>query len=213
MNLAFNSKKILICGQSGQGKSTYFARLLANAHTYYGKVFVYDHQGEMAVRLNKPSAFTPDDLGKQFEQGFVCFDPSELFQGDLCSGWDFFCEWVFERCQKNIGCPKLIAVDEIQMLSSTAEQSWEQCCVVETGRKWELDFLAVSQQLNLIHNRLRNQLNEMVVFRQEEKLILDVLKQKGFDIDEVAALQKGHFILKSFQTGEIIRGSIDLTRR
>lgn len=213
MNLAHNSSKILITGQSGQGKSTYFARFLQNSfRTIYDKIFIFDHIGELSFRLNVSPALTEEDLGQQFEQGLVCFDPSHLFPGDTDFAWNFFCEWCFERAARNPGQTKLIAVDELQMFASTAALSWEQCLVVETGRKYELDFCAISQQLNLVHNRLRNQLTEMVVFRTEDKLVLDVLEDKGFVIDRVRNLQKGQYYIKNFQTGVEEISQIDLQK-
>lgn len=214
MNLAHQSSKILVTGQSGQGKSTYFARFLSNAYrTLYEKIFVYDHVGEISARLNIPPAYTEDDLSRAWEAGFICFDPAQLFPGETDCGWNFFCEWVFARCQNNMGYAKLLAVDELQMFSSTANLSWEQCCVVETGRKYELDFLAISQQMNLIHNRLRNQLTEIVTFRQEDKLIIDALEERGFEESELRSLQKGEFLIRNFQNGSYLKSRIDLTQQ
>ena len=214
MNLAHNSNKILVTGQSGQGKSTYFARFLSNAYrTIYQKIFVYDHIGEISTRLAISPCYSEDDLAKAWGEGFVCFDPAELFPGETDLGWNFFCEWTFERCRNNMGYAKLLAVDELQMFSSTAALSWEQCCVVETGRKYELDFLAISQQMNLIHNRLRNQLTEIVTFRQEDKLIIDALEERGFDESALRSLQKGQFLIRNFQNGTYLKSSIDLTRQ
>jgi len=203
-----------VTGQSGQGKSTYFARLLSQSYrTLYHKIFVYDHIGEISARLAIGPCYTEDDLGKAFEQGFVCFDPAQLFPGETDTGWNFFCEWVFLRCQNNLGFAKLLAVDELQMFSSTGVLSWEQCCVVETGRKYELDFLAISQQMNLIHNRLRNQLTEIVTFRQEDKLIIDALEERGFEESALRSLKKGEFLVRNFQNGAYQRGSLDLTNQ
>ena len=214
MNLAHNSNKILVTGQSGQGKSTYFARFLSNAYrTIYQKIFVYDHIGEISSRLNIAPCYNEEQLAQAWEGGFVCFDPAELFPGETDCGWNFFCEWTFERCRNNMGYAKLLAVDELQMFSSTAQLSWEQCCVVETGRKYELDFLAISQQMNLIHNRLRNQLTEIVTFRQEDKLIIDALEERGFDESALRSLQKGQFLIRNFQNGTYLKSSIDLTRQ
>ena len=112
-----------------------------------------------------------------------------------------------------MGYAKLLAVDELQMFSSTAQLSWEQCCVVETGRKYELDFLAISQQMNLIHNRLRNQLTEIVTFRQEDKLIIDALEERGFDESALRSLQKGEFLIRNFQNGTYLKSSIDLRQQ
>jgi GTPase SAR1 family protein len=214
LNLAHNSKKILVTGQSGQGKSTYFARFVLNAYrTIYKKIFVYDHTGEHSQRLQIAPCYTPEDLAQAWDSGFICFDPAQLFPGETDSGWNFFCEWTFERCQHNLGYPKLLAVDELQMFSSTASLSWEQCCVVETGRKYELDFIAISQQMNLVHNRLRNQLTEIVTFRQEDRLVIDALEERGFDETRMRSLQKGEFLIRNFQNGAYLTGRLDLTQQ
>jgi GTPase SAR1 family protein len=214
MNLAHQSRKILVTGQSGQGKSTYFARFLSHSFkTFYDKIFVYDHIGEMAYRLNIAPALSVDDLSRQWEEGFICYDPAEMFPGETDSGWNFYCEWVFDRCRNNLGMTKLIAVDELQLFSSTAQLSWEQCCVVETGRKYELDFLGISQQMNLVHNRLRNQLTELVSFRQEEQLIIDALEERGFSPEVLRSLKKGEFIGRNFQTGDTFTGTLNLTQQ
>lgn len=146
-------------------------------------------------------------MAEQFEKGFVLFDPTELFPGDIFSGWDFFCEWAFERQQSNSGTC-LLCCDELQVLSSTGQLSWELSLVIETGRRYGLDFCGVTQQLNLVHNRVRNQMTEMITFQQIDKLVLDALEEKGFDRSEVSRLPKGQFVLQNFNTGAIQRGNI-----
>jgi len=146
-------------------------------------------------------------LAEQFQQGFVLFDPSEMFPGDIYAGWDFFCEWTFERQQIN-GGTCLLCCDELQVLSSTGQLSHEFSLVIETGRRYGLDFCGVTQQLNLVHNRVRNQMTELVTFQQTDKLILQALEEKGFDPSEVSRLPKGNFILMNFQTGAEQRGNV-----
>jgi len=215
MNLAHEPTKILITGASGEGKSTYFTRYINNASgTIYNKIFVFDHQGELTVRLGKQAipAFTEDELVKSWQNNkLVVFDPSQLFPGETENAWNFFCEWTFERCQNNLGYKKLLACDELQMFSTTKELPWEQCLIIETGRKYELDFLGISQQYNLVHNRVRNQMTELITFRQEDKLILDALEEKGFDSDSVRRLGKGEFLVRNTK-GAYLKSKIDLTR-
>ena len=99
------------------------------------------------------------------------------------------------------------------MFSSTGQISWELSCVIETGRKYGLDFLAISQQYNLLHNRVRNQATEMVVFRQTDKLILKALEEKGFNPEEIELLKDGQYIDRSLITGEIKKLTIPLARQ
>lgn len=213
MNLAHEPTKILITGASGEGKSTYFTRYIYKAlGTIYNKIFVFDHQGELTIRLGYPPSFTEDELTQNWQdKQLIIFDPSVLFPGETENAWNFFCEWTFERCQNNLGYKKLLACDELQMFSSTKELAWEQCLIIETGRKYELDFLGIAQQYNLVHNRVRNQMTEFVTFRQEDKLILDALEEKGFQPDVVKRLGKGEFLIRNIQ-GAYVKAKIDLTR-
>jgi len=103
MNLAHKSSKLIITGQSGTGKSTYFTQYVLNSfQTLYRMIYVFDHQGEFALRSERPAAMTEEDLIEHNKTGFVIFDPSEMFPGETESAWNFFCEWTFERCKANI---------------------------------------------------------------------------------------------------------------
>jgi hypothetical protein len=209
MNLAHRSKKLIITGQSGTGKSTYFTEYVLSAfRSIYNRVYIFDHQGEFASRTGIRSALTPEDLTELHQTGMIVFDPSVMFPGETESAWNFFCEWVFARCQRNMGGAKLIAVDELQMFSSTSQLSWELSCVVETGRKFELDFCAITQQLNLVHNRLRNQATEIVTFRHIDKLILNALTDLGFDQEVVTGLTTGEYIDRDMTHSVELHGNI-----
>lgn len=214
MNLAHEPTKILITGASGEGKSTYFTRFVYNSlGTIYNKIYVFDHQAELVTRLGCQPSYTEDDLTKAWERNnLIVFDPSVIFPGETENAWNFFCEWTFERCQNNLGYKKLLACDELQMFSSTKELPWEQCLIIETGRKYELDFLGISQQYNLVHNRVRNQMTELITFRQEDKLVLDALEEKGFQSDSVKRLSKGEFLIRNTK-GVYLKSKIDLTQQ
>lgn len=210
MNLNHRSTKILVTGQSGSGKSTYFVRFISNAALgIYDKIFIFDHVGEISPRMGIPSVGSEEELIQSFERDkIIIFDPSVLFPGETDIAWDFFCEWCFERSSNNMGYSKLLAVDELQMFANTQRLSWEQCLVVETGRKFELDFLAISQQMNLIHNRLRNQLTEIVSFRQTDALVLDALEERGFDPNVLRSLAIGEYYIINFSSGAQVRGKL-----
>lgn len=212
MNLAHESSKLLITGASGSGKSTYLHRYVMNAtDAPYRSIFIFDNEGEFSYRLGKPSCRSVEELEKSLETGLTIFDPSELFPGETPEAWNFFCEWTFAFAKQNLHTgEKLLVCDELQVVTSTATLPFETSLIVETGRRYQLDFAGVSQQLNLIHNRMRNQLTELVTFRQEDKLVLTVLDEKGFNIDHVRTLKPGQFLWRNFKTGEIGAGSIDL---
>lgn len=205
MDIAHKPSKILITGASGTGKTTYWLRYLLGTKANLKAVF--DHQGELAFRLGVPAASNPEELGQQAARGWAVFDPSEMFAGRLPEGFAFFCEWAFEASRR-IGGRKLFACDELQVLCGTAELSPEFSLVVETGRRWGLDCSLISQAPNLIHNRVRNQLTEVVTFRHVDARAVEWLEEAGFPEEEVRALPAGSYLAQSLLDGSFVRGSV-----
>lgn len=210
MVLSHKSNKVIITGASGTGKSTFWTQYLVNSFRVdYDWIFAFDHQGELAMRLRILPAQTIQEMVAQWkETGFVIFDPAREFPGQTEAAWQFFCEWVFRVAQSAEGVKKLIAVDELQMFSSTAILPWEFSSVIETGRKYELDFCGITQQLNLVHNRLRNQSTEVVCFRHTDRLILDAVGELGFDTEEIMRLPDGQYVDRSLRDGSELRDNI-----
>jgi chromosomal replication initiation ATPase DnaA len=86
-------------------------------------------------------------------------------------------------------------VDEIQLFVDANRWPPELAKVIQTGRRYELDLLLCSQQVNELHNRLRQQLTEVVTFRQQDPRALEWLQQAGpVDPVAVSALQPGEFL-------------------
>jgi hypothetical protein len=204
--------KVLVTGVSGSGKSTYFIQYVQNARSLFRTIFVFDHEGEFAYRLNAQSAFTPDQMIRQFDTGLVIYDPSEMFEGDIPAAFAFFAEWSFAVTKASVlatgeYAKRLFACDELQTMVGTDSIPREFALVLETGRRWGLDAIVIAQQLNLCHNRIRNQITEMVAFQTTEPLVLGALQERGFNPEAVASLQPFEFILRNRagfeQTGKI----------
>jgi hypothetical protein len=210
MNLHHKSNKILITGQSGSGKSTYFAFYALNAwKEIYDQILVFDHQGELAYRLGVPAVTDPEQLDEVLaEKNLVIFDPSDEFPGDTLGAWAFFCEWGFSVAQREPALSKCLCADELQIYVNTHNLDHSFSCVIETGRKYGLAFCGVAQQANLLHNRLRNQLTEIVSFRHSDALILDALEEHGFDPEELRRMVDGEYICRSLQGDREDRGNI-----
>jgi hypothetical protein len=66
----------------------------------------------------------------------------------------------------------------------------------------------ISQQPNLIHNRIRNQLTEMVTFQQMDPTAVDWLETVGFDPEAVRALRPGQFLARNLNTGQANQGRV-----
>lgn len=210
MNLLHRSNKLLIVGASGTGKTTYATRYLLACRD--AQVFIYDHQGDIAPRLGSASLVDYDALVAAVgaRQRFVCFDPVDLYPGELAAGFDFFCEFVVGVGGATPG-RKIFVCDEVHMVTSTFADGlpWTFAHMLETGRKIEIDLVLVSQQPNLCHNRIRQQATEVVAFLCGDKSATEYLVNDcGFDPDEVLALREGEYICRDRRRGLQARGKL-----
>jgi ABC-type dipeptide/oligopeptide/nickel transport system ATPase component len=209
MQLQHKNNKILITGKSGSGKSTYFIEYLKKVKAK--KVFVYDHQGEFGFRTKIPLQFTDSQLASAIadeKMRFVVFDPSENFKGDITVGFDYFCELVFNWCEQEDGV-KVLACDELQKILGTDTLSYEFSTVLETGRKAGLDLIAICQQPNLLHNRIRNQISEVVSFPMQDERAIKIMRDEwGMDEEKIRGLKNLHYYLRQIDMGQDIFGDI-----
>jgi GTPase SAR1 family protein len=215
MQISHSPTKILVSGNSGSGKSTFATAYLLNSrHTYK---FLFDQEGECQERLGFAAAYDADGLTEQLEQGWVIFDPSEMFPEDLDQGLEFFCQWVFSVKRaindedKDAGRPfstALFFTDELQNLVETHSVPRGLRKILEQGRRQGIDSLIVTQQPNIIHNRTRNQITEIVAFSQVDENAVKFLEDQRFDGDQVRSLEVGHWQLlqprsQVFQWGHV----------
>lgn len=210
MLLAHQPLKVVVTGKSGSGKTTYFQKLIENGwQTYWKTIFLYDWQGELSFRLKVPSITKTSEFPEVLKtSGFICFDPSLEFEGDYETGLDFFAKWAFEvskKCtseqQELCPPPRLFGCDELQLITSNSGLSGELQTVLQTGRRWGLDFAVVSQQLNELDNVFRNQMTERVTFQHEDPYVLSVMRDWGFDPDEVSRLAPGSYLWRDDKGG------------
>ena len=204
MDLAHQPTKILITGASGTGKSTYWTRCLLGFPARYK--FVYDHEGELAARLGVPSLAGLPELAESTARGWAIFDPHRLFPGRIEEGFAFFCDFAFAAGQRLAG-RKLFACDELQCLVDTQSLSDELRLILQTGRRYQIDFLGIAQQPNEIHNRVRAQFTEVVSFLQTEALAIDWLARFGFDGEALRHLAPGEFVART-RRGTEARGRV-----
>lgn len=212
--------KILISGNSGSGKSTFATAVLLNSsHTYK---FIFDQEGESQARLGFAAAVDEEGLLEQLEQGWIIFDPSEKFEGDLAGALEFFSQWVF-RVKKAInqedkenGRPfstALFFCDELQNLIDAHSMPRGLRTILEMGRRQGIDTLLCTQQPNVVHNRTRNQITEVVAFSQVDAAAVEYLEDMGFDGNAVRRLDAGEWQLLQMRTRVFQTGRIDFKRR
>lgn len=206
MQLTHRPTKILVTGKSGTGKSTYFTRYVLNsAHDWK---FIFDHEGEFQQRLDCGAVYELAGLEEPLqEERWVIYDPSKEFPGETEAAFDKFLGWVFARCATLPGT-KLFACDELQKMVGTMSVTHNLTCLLETGRRRGLDCVMISQQPNAIHNRVREQLTEVVTFQQLTDNAIDFLAQIGFDAEQVRALHPGEFWARSLSTSAEARGRV-----
>jgi hypothetical protein len=196
--------KLLISGRSGTGKTTFWCRYLLGCR--HSRVWVFDHQGEMPFRAEMrswPIAHSMDEFCELADKhARVIYDCADEFPGLTIEAWEQFCDLAFEAA-KSYQKPMLLAADEIQQLGDALTISDEFAACLETGRRYALDLALSGQQLNLIHNRIRNQATEIVAFAQSDERALKFLEHNGIDIERVRNLKPHHYVHLDTRTGKI----------
>lgn len=202
------SKKVLVTGVSGTGKTTLFEKLIRNEKARWK--FVFDHQGEFSARFGHKAATDISELCEQTARaGYVIFDPVKFAnepgtdgeRRGLPGAFAFFCDYVFAMSETLRG-RKIIVCDELQKLVTNTKTPDELLCILDTGRRYQLDFFAISQAPNLIHNAIRNQITEVFSFRQNDKNAVQYLADSGFDENKIRNLERFAYLWRNLATGE-----------
>lgn len=206
MQLAHRPSKVLVTGRSGTGKSTFWSAHLVKTPAHLK--FVFDHEGEFSHRAGVRPATTTQELAAATWSGpWVIYDPYRMFPGELDQAFAFFSAFAFETSTRMPG-RKLFACDELQKMVGTSEVPAEFRTVLETGRRYGLDAVMISQAPNLIHNRVRNQLTEIVTFAHLDPRAVEWLECAGFDSDRVRALRPGQYMARDLVSGTWREGRV-----
>jgi hypothetical protein len=81
--------------------------------------------------------------------------------------------------------------------------------ILERGRRRGIDTLLVTQQPNVVHNRVRNQITEVVAFSQADENAVKFLEDLGFDGQEIRSLGAGEWRSLCLRTRRWQAGRID----
>jgi DNA helicase HerA-like ATPase len=190
-----------IFGGSGSGKTTFALKVLANLPA---KVrFIFDPEGEFSHRLGLPLCQTFADLDREIGTGWICFDPFTEFETPD-EGFAFFTRYAFELSQKISG-RKLFMVDELQEHIDGHKIPPELSSLVWRGRRRGLDSIFIGQSPNLLNNRVRLQLTEVVCFQMTDDTALEFPRGFGFDVEEVRRLPQFRFVCRT-KRGACVRG-------
>lgn len=210
MDYLHKPNRLLITGRSGTGKTEYFIRYVRAVSPRYKRVCVFDHECEFCARTGVEPCRTADDLGKNLP--VECFDYAALYPGDKTTALEFHADWVFSRNEAAEDNPPqtLWCCDEMQKILGTDLIPPDVACVIETGRRYRIDTVLVTQQPNLLHNRFRNQATEVVTFRQNDSRAIQWLEEWGFSEEQIRGLDPGEYLCLTdqgqFRTGNIFSG-------
>jgi hypothetical protein len=126
-----------------------------------------------------------------------------------------FCDTVFDMCQRYLepqNVESLFVCDEVQKVTTVADCPRPLKNIVQTGRRFNLDSLLMSQQPNRIHNELREQVTELVMFNLKDENSLKFVKKMGLDESPIINLQDLHYIWYDLKTGKSKNSELKYTK-
>lgn len=208
MDYLHKPRRLIVTGRSGTGKTEFFVRYVKAVKQDYERVFIFDHEAEFADRTGEQTVTTSEEL-QAFANGdsrtrriIQCYDYSQMYPGDLQTGLEFYADYCFSIAKAGTNGKSLFCCDEMQRLISTDDISHELACLTETGRRYRVDTVFLSQQVNLLHNRLRNQVTEVCTFQQNDSRAIKWLEEFGISEEEIRALGEHEFIDRNAFGGE-----------
>jgi hypothetical protein len=196
-----------IFGAGESGKTSFAIRYLLNARGV-GCRFIFDPDGEFAARLKLKPHSTALEIEIGIRQGWVLFDPAELFGGDTEAALAFFCDLAM---QFSAGLPgrKLFVVDEVWRHCSVRSIPPELLAVVKTGRKVSLQSVFITQEPRELNETLLAEGTEFVSFRLQGLNSLGRLADYGMPGQEqLPTLPRGQFIAWNKLSGGVTRAKL-----
>lgn len=209
MKFSAKSLVIVVAGNSGSGKSSLVIRYLINGN--FSCRFIFDPRGEYALRFKRRQCKTAAELQAAISTGYVIFDPSFLFPGNVNLGFEKFCEWVHFITGKIRG-QKILFVDEVWKHCSPNKIPLALATIVQDGRKNELGLITSTQRPNRINEAIMNECNELACFRLRGQNALDFVTSYDaeFPVHLLPNLPPLHVIGRNLDTGGERRGIIRL---
>lgn len=206
MDILRKASHVLVAGMSGMGKTSYGERYLVGSH--HDRVFLFDHQSEFQVRLNLLPCYSLAEMRERAQtERFVAFDFTQNFKGQLEESFDLFCEEVFRMCEENLepaGIESIMVTDELQKivpLESRVPRPLKN--VYQTGRRYKLDTLTLTQAPNELHNNIRVQITEAAMFKLTDENSLKFISKMGWETESIMKLPDLHYNWYNRNTSEV----------
>ncbi len=191
-----------VFGGSGSGKSSFARRAITGMPSTC--VFIFDPEGEFSETLRLPAAESHEQLDAAIRGGWVCFDPHALFPGRVEDALDYFCKLAMAAADVLPG-RKFFVVDELGRYTSGNDVPLSLKIILQAGRRRGLDGVFIAQQPNELHNTIRCQLSEVVLFQLTDETALEFPRRFGFDPEAVKTLGQFQFICRN-NRGVEVRG-------
>jgi hypothetical protein len=198
------SKKVVMTGLSGTGKTTLFFSTVKSENAKWK--FVYDSQGEFSDRFGlEPVSDREGLLQATAKGGWICFDPINSFEDNPEEGLMWYCDFVFTACGHLKG-RKLLVIDELDDLTQDIANPKELLRVFRRGRRLEIDVYAICQGTNALHNRVRQQITDIYAFAQGDENATKWLVSRGLDEEKLLGLKPGEYLYKNRNSAEVKEG-------
>lgn len=201
---------VLTCGKSGMGKSTYNLRYIIGSH--HDRIFIFDHQSEYSMRLKVMPCYTFQEIRQRAKnERIIIFDYSIKYFGQLEETFDEFNSEIFSLSKDYLepqNVETLYVCDELQKIVTTSDCPQNLKNILQTGRRFKLDSALMSQQPNRLHNEIREQITELIMFRLDDENSLKFVRNMGKDEEEIKGLLPLHYKWYNLSTGEERKGQI-----
>lgn len=205
----------MVAGISSYGKTTFALRYLVNAKLTARFLFDPDpgefdaFRGEFADRLNLQPTLTAYDLALHLVRGWIAFDPDEIFPGHREAGFDFFCDWAYEKSLVLPG-EKIIVAHDVFQYCSPQSMPIPLKTIVQSGSKRQLFLLVDTQEPQRLNMTIKSGMSEVICFRLQGEGPLDFAEEFGFNRNEIANLDRLCFVARNLETNGELRGKIKL---
>lgn len=189
-----------VFGESGNGKTTYAMKFVAHAGA--SCVFLFDPEGDFAADMKLRTVTQPHEIDAAIQTtGWVCYDPGDMFPGEVEQGLEYFATLAYRASQVLPG-RKFFVVDELGSFMTGNVVPKPLKIVLQRGRHFGLDGVFIAQQPNELHNTVRSQLTEFVCFQLTDDTALEIPKKWGFNVETLKKLPPFHYICRNKRGAE-----------